>query len=177
MLTEIVTLGGGCFWCIEALLKKLKGVQSVISGYADGTVDNPGYQQVCSGSTGHAEVVQVKYDSEIITFVDLLEVFFDIHNPTTLNRQGNDIGTQYRSIILYHTDRQKAQASKFIAELVNKEIWMDSVVTELKPLTVFYKAEEYHQDYYQNNPENSYCQFVIPPKLIKIKNKYNSLLK
>ena len=174
---EIVTLGGGCFWCLEAAFIKLKGVKSVASGYADGSIDNPTYQQICTGTTGHAEVVQITFDSDIISFRRLLEVFFTTHDPTTLNRQGADVGTQYRSIILYHSDNQKSEAETFIDELGESLKASDPIVTEIKPLSVFYEAEKYHQNYYQENPENRYCQIVITPKIEKLEDNHGSLLK
>lgn len=165
--TEMATLGGGCFWCLEAVYNELKGVEKVVSGYAGGTVANPTYEQVCSGYTGHAEVTQIKYDPDVITFKDLLDVFFTIHDPTTLNRQGYDEGTQYRSIILYHDEQQKAIAEETIAALEQAKTWEDPVVTAIEPLTEFYPAEDYHQDYFKRNPLQPYCQVVIVPKVAK----------
>lgn len=172
--TEIAIFGGGCFWCTEAVFQDLKGVISVMPGYAGGTMPNPTYEAVCSGNTGHAEVLKVEFDPKQISYNDLLTVFFATHDPTTPNRQGNDIGTQYRSIIIYTTPEQKSEAEQFIAEL-NKE--GEKVVTELKPLDRFYEAEEYHRDYYKKNPDRAYCQIVINPKLEKLKEKFDKLLK
>lgn len=177
MTTEKATLGGGCFWCIEAAFQKLKGVESVVSGYAGGEVTNPTYEQVCSGVTGHAEVVQITYDPGVINFRTLLEVFFTIHDPTTLNRQGADVGTQYRSIILYHDENQKKEAQKIVSEIGEEGALLDPIVTEIKPLEIFYNAEVYHQDYYQQNPTNRYCSIVIPPKLNKLIEKFGGICK
>ena len=177
MPTAQATLGGGCFWCLEAVFQKLNGVTSIISGYADGEIDNPSYEQVCSGNTGHAEVVQINYDPEIISYQSLLKVFFTIHDPTTLNRQGADTGTQYRSTILYHNEEQRQQAAQFIAELEQGGHWSSAIVTTLKPLLTFYPAEQYHQNYFQLNPDNRYCQLVISPKLEKLVNSHENLLK
>ena len=162
---EIATLGGGCFWCLEAVYDDLIGVQSVVSGYAGGHVPNPTYEQVCGKQTGHAEVVQVTFDPATITFREILEVFFTIHDPTTPNRQGNDVGPQYRSAILTHDEAQKQTAVAIIAEFNAAHLWPDPIVTEVTPLDIFYKAEAYHQDYFKNNPYQPYCQFVVaPPK-------------
>ena len=174
---ETSTLGGGCFWCLEAVFLEMDGVERVESGYAGGTTANPSYQEVCSGRTGHAEVVQITYDPEVISFRDLLDVFFAVHDPTTLNRQGNDIGTQYRSIILYHTQEQRATAEQMIAELSAAKTWNAPIVTEVKPLTVFYKAEDYHQDYFKRNPEQPYCQAVVAPKVTKARKLFLGKLK
>ncbi|MBN1138806.1 MAG: peptide-methionine (S)-S-oxide reductase MsrA [Anaerolineae bacterium] len=170
--TEIATLGGGCFWCLEAVFDELDGVLHVESGYAGGTVANPTYRQVCSGTTGHAEVVQIAFDRSRISFSEILQVFFDIHDPTTLNRQGADVGTQYRSAIFYHSDEQKAIAHQMIAELNAKGVWKDPIVTELAPFTVFYEAEPYHQTYYRDNQNQPYCRAVIAPKLRKLHKLY-----
>ncbi len=175
--TEVTTLGGGCFWCLEAVYDELKGVKDVVSGYAGGTVPNPTYDQVCSGRTGHAEVVQITFDPRVISFKDLLEVFFTIHDPTTLNRQGYDVGTQYRSIILYHTPGQKAIAEQTIAELNAKKLWDKPIVTEVKPVSAFYPAEAYHQEYYRNNPTQPYCQVIIAPKVAKARKQFLARLK
>ncbi len=164
------TFGGGCFWCVEAALEQLSGVESVTSGYAGGHTLDPTYEAVCSGETGHAEVVQITYDPEQISYDALLEVFFTIHDPTQRNRQGPDVGTQYRSIILYHDDDQRRRADAFIDEL-NAE-YDDDIVTELEPLETFYEAEEYHQDYFEKNPTNAYCQFHAQPKIDKIRSKF-----
>jgi peptide-methionine (S)-S-oxide reductase len=166
--TEIATLAGGCFWCLEAAFGRLKGVVRVISGYAGGHVADPSYAQVCGGTTGHAEVVQITFDPQVISFRELLEFFFSIHDPTTLNRQGADVGTQYRSTIFYHTLEQKAEAERMITELAASGVWDQPIVTEVKPFAEFYPAEEYHQQYYRKNPEQPYCQLVIAPKLAKL---------
>ncbi len=177
MAIELCTLGGGCFWCLEAPLSKLNGVKSVISGYSDGDISNPTYEQICTGTTGHAEVVQISFDSDIISYHTLLSVFFALHDPTTLNRQGADSGTQYRSIILYHNAAQQEIAEQFIADLQHSGQWRDPLVTEIKPLDIFYPAEDYHQNYFALNPGNRYCQAVILPKLDKLEQQYSSLLK
>ena len=169
---EVATLGGGCFWCLEAVYEQLAGVVGVESGYAGGTVANPTYEAVCSGSTGHAEVVQLTFDPEAITFEELLEVFFTIHDPTTINRQGADIGTQYRSAIFTHDERQRATAEAVIRRIEAEGIWVDSIVTEVTPLDVFYKAEDYHQEYYRRNPGQPYCQVVIAPKVAKLRKQH-----
>ena len=171
------TLAGGCFWCLEAVYVELQGVGKVVSGYAGGAVPNPTYEQVCSESTGHAEVVQVTFDPTVVTYEDLLGVFFTIHDPTTLNRQGNDIGTQYRSAIFYHDEEQKTAAEKAIREITEARIWSRSIVTEVVPLTDFYPAEAYHQDYFANNPYQPYCQVVVAPKVAKFRKQYFSRLK
>jgi len=171
------TLGGGCFWCLEAIYKELKGVVSVESGYSGGRIPNPTYKQVCTGNTGHAEVVQIRFDPDGITFEDLLNVFFTIHDPTTLNRQGADIGTQYRSAIFYHDKDQKAVAEAKIMEINQAELWSNPIVTEVKAFKEFFKAEDYHQDYYQNNSTQPYCQAVIAPKIAKFRSKYLNQLK
>jgi peptide-methionine (S)-S-oxide reductase len=174
---ELATLGGGCFWCLEAVYKELKGVERVVSGYAGGHVDNPTYEQVCDGRTGHAEVVQITYDPEVITFRDLLDVFFTIHDPTTKDRQGADIGPQYRSIILFHSPEQKAEAERAIAAVTEKKIWRSPIVTEIVPLERFYPAEAYHQDYFEQNPRQRYCQIVIAPKVAKFRKEHLARLK
>jgi peptide-methionine (S)-S-oxide reductase len=174
---ETATLAGGCFWCLEAVFLRLRGVQRVESGYAGGHVENPSYHAVCTGSTGHAEVVQVEFDGKEITFTELLEVFFAIHDPTTLNRQGADVGTQYRSAIFYHDDVQKQEAERMIAELSAQNIWDKPIVTEVAPLTKFYPAENYHREYYDRNPEQGYCQVVISPKVAKLRQKFSEKLK
>lgn len=171
------TLAGGCFWCLEAVFDELEGVVEVESGYAGGHVANPTYQQVCGGATGHAEVVQIIFEPETISFRELLEVFFAIHDPTTLNRQGADVGTQYRSAIFYHTPEQKQIAEEVIRELEATKVWPNKIVTEVAPLAGFYGAEDYHQDYYQQNSYQSYCQVVISPKLAKFRKKYAPRLK
>lgn len=159
------TFGAGCFWCVEAVFQNLDGVEEVVSGYSGGIIKNPGYMEVCSGSTGHAEVVQITYNQEKISYEDLLEIFWRTHDPTTLNKQGADVGTQYRSVIFYHDDEQKMLAEKF-KELINeRKIYNNPVVTEISPLINFYKAEDYHQNYFNKNPDASYCAYVIKPKL------------
>jgi peptide-methionine (S)-S-oxide reductase len=174
---EVATLGGGCFWCVEAVFDELRGVESVESGYAGGTVANPSYQQVCSGRTGHAEVVQVRFDPREISYKEILEVFFTIHDPTTLNRQGHDVGTQYRSAIFFDSPEQKRIAEETIGQLNAAKLWDHPIVTEVKPLTAFYPAEEYHRDYYQRNPEQPYCQVVIAPKVAKARKHFLSKLR
>jgi peptide-methionine (S)-S-oxide reductase len=174
---EIATLAGGCFWCLEAVFDELQGVEKVESGYAGGHVANPAYREVCMGTTGHAEVVQITFDPQMITFKDLLKVFFTIHDPTTLNRQGADVGTQYRSAIYYHSPEQKAAAEEIIAELTAAKLWDDPIVTEVTPLAEFYPAEDYHRDYFQRNPQQPYCQMVIAPKVAKSRQKFLDQLK
>lgn len=174
---EITTLGGGCFWCLEAVYDQLKGVVSVESGYSGGKTTHPTYREVCSGSTGHAEVVQITFDPTVISFAEILEVFFTIHDPTTLNRQGNDIGAQYRSVIFYHSPEQKAIAEKTIAEITAAKIWDRPIVTEIVPFQKFYIAEDYHQEYFQNNPDQPYCQVVVAPKVAKFRQKFVQRLK
>jgi len=175
--SQIAVFGGGCFWCTEAVFDELRGVQSVVSGYAGGTVKNPTYEQVCGGRTGHAEVIRIEFDPSQISFKDLLTVFFATHDPTTLNRQGNDAGTQYRSAILYANDEQKREAESFIKELEAAKTFTNPIVTTLEPLTEFYEAEKYHQKYYANNPYQPYCQSMIPPKLDKLHKRFSELLK
>jgi peptide-methionine (S)-S-oxide reductase len=174
---EVATLGGGCFWCLEAIFNELKGVERVESGYAGGTVPNPTYEAVCAEMTGHAEVVQVTFDPQVISFKEILEVFFAFHDPTTLNRQGADVGTQYRSAIFYHTPEQRAMAEQVIAELTAAGIWKAPIVTEVTPLTAFYRAEDYHQEFFQRHPEQLYCQFVIAPKVAKFRKEYLAKLR
>ena len=174
---EVATLGGGCFWCLEAVFEQLQGVERVESGYAGGTVPHPTYEQVCSGRTGHAEVVQVTFDPRATSFREVLEVFFTIHDPTTLNRQGADVGTQYRSAIFYHTPEQRQIAEQVIAELNAARLWDASIVTEVTPFTDFYKAEKYHQEYYRNNAAQPYCQIVIAPKVAKFRARYRDKLR
>lgn len=175
--TQTATLGGGCFWCIDTIFRDLKGVVKVESGYAGGTAENPTYKDVCSGRTGHAEVIQVTFDPDVISYRDVLGVFFTVHDPTTLNRQGADVGTQYRSIILYNSPEQRATAEAVIDELTRNKVWDDPIVTQLEPFTTFYPAEEYHQDYYANNPNQGYCQIVIAPKVAKFRKTYFDRLK
>jgi peptide-methionine (S)-S-oxide reductase len=174
---EKATFGSGCFWCTEAIFENLKGVSSVVSGYAGGKVDNPTYEEVCSGTTGHAEVTQITYDPNIISFDELLEVFWKTHDPTTLNRQGNDVGTQYRSAIFYHNEEQKELAEEYKIELDKSGAWDNPIVTEITAYTNYYPAEKYHQDYYENNPNQGYCAFVIAPKLEKFKKVFKDKLK
>ena len=177
MPTEIATLAGGCFWCLEAVYLQLKGVEKVVSGYSGGQTSNPSYEQVCAGTTGHAEVVQITYNPDIISYEDLLSVFFTIHDPTTLNRQGADVGTQYRSAIYYHTPEQQRIAQEFIEKLEAAGVWDNRIVTEITPAAEFYAAEAYHQNYYANNPYQAYCQVVIAPKVAKFRQKYLEQLK
>ena len=174
---EQATLAGGCFWCVEAVFDELRGVERVESGYAGGSVPNPSYQQVCTGTTGHAEVVRVTYDPSVVSYRDLLGVFFSTHDPTQLNRQGADVGTQYRSAIYYHSPEQKEIAESFIQELDAARLWGASVVTEVAPLTKFYPAEDYHRDYYRRNPAQGYCRAVIEPKVAKFRKQYLDRLK
>lgn len=178
-MTELkkATFGSGCFWCTEAIFERVKGVHSVVSGYAGGSVENPTYEEVCKGTTGHAEVTQINYDPGVITFDELLEVFWRTHDPTTLNRQGNDIGPQYRSVIFYHDDEQKQLAEKYKEELDKSGAWDKPIVTEISPLINFFEAERYHQDYYENNPSQGYCAFVIAPKVEKFEKVFKDKLK
>jgi peptide-methionine (S)-S-oxide reductase len=176
-MSEVATLGGGCFWCQEAVFEQLRGVQSVVSGYAGGHVPNPSYEQVCGKGTGHAEVVQVTFDPGVISFQTLLEVFFATHDPTTLNRQGNDVGPQYRSAIFTHSDEQKATADAVIAGLTRDKAFPAPIVTEVTAFTNFYPAEDYHQGYFRDNPGQGYCAFVVAPKVAKTRTKYAALLK
>jgi peptide-methionine (S)-S-oxide reductase len=174
---ETATLGGGCFWCLEAVYDELKGVEDVVSGYAGGARPNPTYEQVCSGATGHAEVVQVTFDPAVASFRDILNVFFTIHDPTTLNRQGADIGTQYRSAIFTHSPEQAETARAVIADLETKKVWANPIVTEVTPLDTFYPAEDYHQEYFARNPHQGYCRAVIAPKVAKFRKQYLERLK
>lgn len=174
---EMATLGGGCFWCLEAVYEQLQGVEKVESGYSGGAVKNPSYELVCTGTTGHAEVVQITFDPEVITFKELLGVFFTIHDPTTLNRQGADVGTQYRSVIFYHGDEQRVVAEEVIREIEAAGIWDRPIVTEVTPFEVFYKAEDYHQEYFRRNPGQSYCRVVIAPKVAKFRKEHMARLK
>jgi peptide-methionine (S)-S-oxide reductase len=174
---EVATLAGGCFWCLEAVFDDLQGVEQVESGYAGGTVPNPTYRQVCTGMTGHAEVVQLTFDPAIVSFRDILNVFFTIHDPTTLNRQGADVGTQYRSAVFYHTPEQQAAAEAVITELNAANIWNRPIVTEVAPLDTFYRAEDYHQEYYLNNPDQAYCRAVVAPKVAKFRKQFLDRLK
>ena len=174
---EIATLANGCFWCTEAIFQRLEGVESLKSGYTGGTIKNPAYREITTGRTGHAEAIQIKFDPSIISFQEILDVFFSTHNPTTLNRQGYDRGTQYRSAIFYHSEEQKNISESFINELTKAEVFEDPIVTEVTKLDVFYEAEEYHQNYYNNNKTQGYCMAVINPKLEKFIKKYKSKLK
>ncbi|NTU79869.1 MAG: peptide-methionine (S)-S-oxide reductase MsrA [Chloroflexales bacterium] len=174
---EVATLGGGCFWCLEAVFDQLDGVTDVVSGYAGGHVDNPTYKQVCDGSTGHAEVVQVSFDPARISFRQVLEVFFSIHDPTTLNRQGNDVGTQYRSAIFYHSPEQQQIASELIGELQAQGAWPRPIVTEVTAAGRFYPAEDYHQEYFAHNGRQPYCQMVVAPKVTKFRKQFAAKLK
>ena len=176
MNTEIATFGAGCFWCVEAVFQELKGVHKVESGYMGGKVINPSYREVCTGTTGHAEVTQITFDPSIISYDELLEVLWTTHDPTTLNRQGADAGTQYRSVIFYHNDEQKKKAEKSKAE-VAPTLWDKTIVTQIVPAETFYPAEAYHQDYYDNNPNAGYCQIVINPKIAKVRTKFSNKLK
>jgi peptide-methionine (S)-S-oxide reductase len=174
---EIATLGGGCFWCLEAVYDELKGVEHVESGYSGGPTSNPTYRQVCAGTTGHAEVIQVTFDPSVVSFREILQVFFTIHDPTTLNRQGADVGTQYRSAIFYHSPEQKATSEQVIAELNAAHVWDNPIVTEVTPFEKFYIAEDYHQEYFENNPNQPYCQVVVAPKVAKFRKQFLEKLK
>ena len=174
---EVATLGGGCFWCLEAVYDELTGVKEVVSGYSGGQVANPTYRQVCDGTTGHAEVVQVTFDPQVVSFAEILQVFFTVHDPTTLNRQGADVGTQYRSAIFYHNEAQQETAESMIPQLNEADIWPDPIVTEVVPAETFYPAEDYHQEYYQNNSGQPYCRVVISPKLAKFRKSFAPQLK
>ena len=177
MATERATFGAGCFWCVEAVFQSLKGVSNVESGYMGGLTKNPNYMEVCNGDTGHAEVIQLDYDPEKVTFEELLLVFFKTHNPTTLNRQGNDVGTQYRSVIFYHSQEQKEKAEKMITQLSKDNIFDQPIVTEITPVSEFYKAEDYHQNYFNYNTDKPYCAFVIQPKLAKFAEQFKDKIK
>lgn len=174
---EVAVLGAGCFWCIEAVFTEIEGVESVTSGYTGGEVKNPTYKEVCSGTTGHAEVARIVFDPAVITFKELLEVFWQTHDPTTLNRQGNDVGTQYRSAIYYTSDKQKEIATFYKKELIASEAWDNPIVTEISPLDIFYVAEDYHQDYFSLNGDAQYCKYVIQPKVDKFKKAFAAKLK
>jgi peptide-methionine (S)-S-oxide reductase len=174
---ETATLGGGCFWCLEAVFEGLRGVERVVSGYAGGDVADPSYQQVCTGTTGHAEVVQVTFDPSVVSFREVLEVFFGTHDPTTLNRQGMDVGTQYRSVIFYHSPEQREVAERAIAQLTAAGVWDRPIVTQVVPLRQFYPAEAYHQGYFRNNPSQGYCQAVVAPKVAKFRKQFAAKLK
>jgi len=174
---ETATLAGGCFWCLEAVFDEMKGVQSVESGYMGGTVANPTYEQVCAGETGHAEVVQLKFDPSVVSFAEILQVFFVIHDPTTRDRQGNDVGTQYRSAIFYHSPEQKAVAERVIADITAARLYRDAIVTEVVPASTFHVAERYHQEYFARNPSQPYCQYVVAPKVAKFRKHFLERLK
>ena len=174
---ETATLGGGCFWCTEAVYKELKGVVDVKPGYSGGTIKNPSYKEVCTGRTGHAEVVQITFAPSVVSFSDILEVFFMTHDPTTLNRQGNDVGTQYRSVIFYHSEKQKETAEKVIRLFKEEKVYDKPIVTEVSEFSVFYPAEDYHFDYFENNPNQPYCQYVIVPKIEKFRKIFKDQLK
>lgn len=175
--THLATLGGGCFWCLEAVYDELHGVEEVVSGYSGGHVRNPTYEAVCRETTGHAEVVQITFDPAVVRYKELLEVFFTIHDPTTLNRQGNDVGTQYRSAIFYHDKEQRLVAEEVIEEMTNEDLWDDPIVTEIAALDTLYKAEEYHQNYFKKHPFQPYCMVVVRPKVSKFRKKFVSKLK
>jgi peptide-methionine (S)-S-oxide reductase len=174
---ETITLGGGCYWCVEAVYENLKGVKSVVSGFSGGKIADPSYEEVCSGTTGHAEVVQITFDKNVTSLDEIFKVFFTVHDPTTLNRQGADKGTQYRSVIFYNDDEQKKEAQSIIAALKNSKVYENPIVTTLEPFTKFYKAEDYHQNYYANNKSQPYCQMVIQPKIEKFEKVFKDKLK
>ena len=174
---EIATLANGCFWCTEAIFSRVKGIKSVIPGYSGGSTNNPSYEQVCTGITGHAEAIQIEFDSKIISFEKILDIFWHTHDPTTLNRQGNDIGTQYRSAIFYHDDNQKNIAEKLKKELEKEDVFKNPIVTEITPFSKFYPAENYHKEYFENNRNAPYCSFVIDPKIQKLLQKYSDKIK
>jgi peptide-methionine (S)-S-oxide reductase len=174
---EFATFGGGCFWCTEAIFQELEGVESVISGYSGGTVDSPSYEEICTGRTGHVEVIQIQFNPEKISYEELLEVFFKTHDPTTLNRQGNDVGTQYRSVIFTHSEDQRAIAERIKGELNAEGIWDSPIVTEIVPFSKFFPAEDYHQNFYRNNPNYGYCRVIIVPKLEKFKEVFKSKIR
>ncbi|CAL62724.1 Peptide methionine sulfoxide reductase msrA (Protein-methionine-S-oxide reductase) (Peptide-methionine (S)-S-oxide reductase) (Peptide Met(O) reductase) [Herminiimonas arsenicoxydans] len=175
MTTEIATLGGGCFWCTEAVFQQMKGITAIESGYTGGQVANPSYEQICEGTTGHAEVVRLTFDPAVVSFREILEVFFTIHDPTTLNRQGNDVGTQYRSVIYYHTPEQQDMARHVMAEMAN--VWDAPIVTELSPAETYYKAEDYHQNYFRQNPLQGYCAFIVAPKVAKFRQTFRDKIR
>jgi peptide-methionine (S)-S-oxide reductase len=174
--TEVATLASGCFWCSEAVFKRIKGVKNVLPGYSGGTTKNPSYDEVCRGKTGHAEAVQIEFDPAVISFEKVLDIFFHTHNPTTLNRQGNDVGTQYRSAIFYHNQKQKETAEKLIADLEKEGLFTDPIVTEISPLKNFYVAEDYHKNYYENNRNAPYCNIVIDPKMNSLLLRYRNMI-
>mgnify|MGYP000206242862 CR=1 FL=1 len=177
MSTEIATLAGGCFWCIESVFNRIRGVDSALSGYMGGHTLNPSYKDICRGDTGHAEVVQVRFDPSEISYHDILEIFFALHDPTQKNRQGNDVGTQYRSAIFYHSPEQQGEAQSFIATLEAEHAFAGRIVTEVVPAEIFYPAEDYHQGYFEANPEQGYCQFVVAPKVAKARDRFAKRLK
>jgi peptide-methionine (S)-S-oxide reductase len=174
---EVATLAGGCFWCMEAIYKNVRGVQRVLSGYTGGHKVNPTYEEVCSDKTGHAEAIDITFFTDVISYREILEIFFSVHNPTTLNKQGNDMGTQYRSAIYYHDELQKLIAEEVIQEINKAKIWDAPIVTEIKPYTKFYSAEEFHRDYFERNPEKAYCQVIIAPKVAEFRKKWETKLK
>ncbi len=176
-VSEVATLGGGCFWCIEVIFDELRGVSDVVSGYMGGNSPNPTYRDVCSGATGHAEVIQVHFDPGVISFREILDVFFTIHDPTTLNYQGNDMGTQYRSVIFYHSPEQQRIAAETVANFDRERVWDRPIVTQISAAQTLYPAEDYHQEYYVNNPDQGYCRIVIAPKVAKFRNKFLARLK
>ena len=177
MSSEIATLGAGCFWCLESALNQLQGVERAVSGYMGGHTDNPDYRSICTGTTGHAEVVQVHFNPDQISFKQLCQVFFALHDPTQLNRQGNDVGTQYRSVVFFHSEQQAATARDIIKQLTTEQLFDQPIVTELSPVTTFYQAEDYHQGYFLQNPQQGYCQFIIAPKMAKFRQLFSSLMK
>ena len=174
---EVATFAGGCFWCTEAIFQEVKGVEKVVSGYTGGFIKNPAYREVCNGTTGHAEAIQITFNPELVSYEDLLEIFFGTHDPTTLNRQGADVGTQYRSEVFYHSEAQKEKAEKYIQWIEQEKLYSNPIVTKVSPASTFYAAEDYHQDYYSQNSQQGYCQMVIAPKLEKLRKYYQSKLK
>lgn len=177
MATRVATFAGGCFWCTEAVFSEINGVRSVLPGYAGGSVANPSYEAVCTGATGHAETVEITFDPAVVTYRELLLIFFSTHDPTTLNRQGHDVGTQYRSAIFTHDDGQRADAEAVVQAMVAEKVWKRKIVTEIVPYTIFYPAEEYHHNYYQRHPERGYCQLVIAPKMAEFRRKFADRLR
>ena len=177
MATETATLAGGCFWCLEAVYEQVRGVEKVVNGYTGGSTVNPTYREVCSGATGHAEAVQLTFDPEQVSYRQLLDLFFTMHDPTTLNRQGPDTGTQYRSAVFHHDEEQRSTAEEVVADFTERRVWPAPIVTELQPLDVFYDAEDYHQQYFRNNPSAGYCQFIIAPKVAKLRKERFEALK
>ena len=177
MATETATLAGGCFWCLEAVYEQVRGVEKVVNGYTGGSTVNPTYREVCSGATGHAEAVQLTFDPEQVSYRQLLDLFFTMHDPTTLNRQGPDTGTQYRSAVFHHDEEQRSTAEEVVADFTERRVWPAPIVTELQPLDVFYDAEDYHQQYFRNNPSAGYCQFIIAPKVAKLRKEHFEELK